>query len=176
MSGAVTVELVTTPDQLAAALAIRVTVFVAEQGVPLELEQDDADHEPGTVHLLALLGGVPVGTGRLLPPTEPGAAAHIGRVAVLPQARGRHIGVALMRAAEAEAWRRFSDGTWPRADTDSDLGAAPALRVELSAQETAVPFYQRLGYVIGERRYLDAGIWHRDAARTLTSIPGDQGG
>ncbi len=176
MSGALAVELVTTPDQLAAALAIRVTVFVAEQRVPLELEQDDADHEPGTVHLLALLGGVPVGTGRLLPPSGPGAAAHIGRVAVLRHARGRRVGVALMRAAEAEAWRRFSDGTWPRADADSDLGAAAALRIELSAQEAAVAFYQRLGYVVGERRYLDAGIWHRDAVRTLTSPPGDDKG
>lgn len=171
MSDALTVEVVTTPEQLAAALAIRVTVFVGEQRVPLELEEDDADHEPGTVHLLALLGGAPVGAARLLPPHAPGEAAHIGRVAVLQHARGRHIGVALMRAAEAEAWRRCTHGAWPPADVDPAFGAAPALRIELSAQEAAVPFYQRLGYAVGERRYLDAGIWHRDAARTLTGPP-----
>src|SRR5450756_2981077 len=71
VSGALTLEVVTSPEQLDAAFAIRVTVFVGEQHVPLELEKDPADAEPGTVHILALLDGTPVGAGRLLPPPAP---------------------------------------------------------------------------------------------------------
>jgi len=40
--------------------------------------------------------------------------------------------------------------------------------VVLSAQERAMGFYERCGYrAAGGGRYLDAGIWHRDMARTL---------
>ena len=170
MSGALTLEVVTSPEQLDAAFAIRVTVFVGEQHVPLELEKDAADAEPGTVHFLGFLDGTPVGAARLLPPPAPGAAAHIGRVAVLAHARGRHVGTALMRALEAETWRRHAEGVWPRSERDEASGT-DSVRIELSAQETAVAFYQRLGYVVGGRRYLDAGIWHRDAVRTLTGPP-----
>lgn len=171
MSGALALEVVTSPEELDAAFAIRVTVFVGEQHVPLELEKDAADAEPGTVHILALLDGTPVGAARLLPPPAPGAAAHIGRVAVLAHARGRQVGTALMRALESEAWRRHAEGVWPRSERDDGSGTTGSVRIELSAQETAVAFYQRLGYVVGERRYLDAGIWHRDAVRTLTGPP-----
>jgi predicted GNAT family N-acyltransferase len=171
VSGSLTLEVVTTPEQLAAALAIRVAVFVREQRVPLELEVDDADADPGTVHVLALLDDSRVGAARLLPPHAPGAAAHIGRVAVLVHARRRQVGTALMRILESEAWRRHAEGVWPRLERDDAPGAVGPLRIELSAQETAVPFYQRMGYAIDERRYLDAGIWHRDAVRILTGPP-----
>lgn len=42
------------------------------------------------------------------------------------------------------------------------------ITVVLSAQERAMGFYERCGYrAVGGGRYLDAGIWHRDMARTL---------
>ena len=32
-------------------------------------------------------------------------------------------------------------------------------------------FYERCGYrVLGGRRYLDAGIWHQDMARTVSTV------
>jgi hypothetical protein len=55
---------------------VREAVFVREQQVPLELEWDGLDE--ACVHVLALDGGgLPIGTGRLLPD------GHIGRMAVL---------------------------------------------------------------------------------------------
>jgi predicted GNAT family N-acyltransferase len=52
-----------------------------------------------------------------------------------------------------------------------DVGSS--VRIELSAQEQALGFYERLGYTIESDRYLDAGIWHRDAWKTvLGSRPG----
>jgi predicted GNAT family N-acyltransferase len=42
------------------------------------------------------------------------------------------------------------------------------VRVDIEAQEHAIPFYSRLGYaLVDDRRYLDAGIWHRDMALDL---------
>lgn len=38
----------------------------------------------------------------------------------------------------------------------------------LSQPETALPFYESLGYtLVDERRYLDCDIWHRDMAHDL---------
>ena len=35
----------------------------------------------------------------------------------------------------------------------------------------AMGFYERCGYrVLGGRRYLDAGIWHQDMARTVSTV------
>lgn len=41
------------------------------------------------------------------------------------------------------------------------------VRIELSAQESAIDFYAALGYEIAAERYLDARIWHRDASKVL---------
>ena len=53
-------------DELAASVSpVRFRVFVDEQGVPASLELDEFDAL--ACHALALVGDVPVGTGRLLP-------------------------------------------------------------------------------------------------------------
>ncbi len=70
-------------------------------------------------------------------------------MAVLPQARGLGIGVALMRAA-IEAARR--DGH---------------PRVELAAQTHALAFYERLGFEAVGGEFLDAGIAHRNMHLSL---------
>lgn len=120
----------------AAAGEIRRVVFIEEQHVPLEEEWDGRD--PDCRHFLALADGRPVGTARLLPD------AHIGRVAVLAEARGLGIGAALMRAA-IEAARRHGH---------------PA--VELAAQTHALAFYENLGFQTFGDEFLDAGIPHRN--------------
>src|SRR5512135_2008065 len=71
------------------AFPIRWTVFVEEQNVPPDIEADEWDAR--SLHALARgPDGRPLGTARLLPD------GHIGRVAVLREARGTGVGVALM--------------------------------------------------------------------------------
>lgn len=118
-----------------AAAEIRRRVFVEEQQVPEEEEWDALDAE--CLHFLACCEGTPLGTARLLPD------GHIGRVAVLAEARGLGIGVALMQAAIAAARARQHT------------------EVVLSAQTHALPFYARLGFIAEGDIYLDADIPHR---------------
>jgi len=155
-----TTERVTTPAQLEEAHALRLEVFVGEQEVPLAEEIDDADFAPTTTHVLVRAGEQPgegpvVWTGRLLTdPAHPGEV-HIGRVAVARSARGTGAGAAVMRALEEIALAEHAVGG--------------AVRIELSAQTQASGFYERLGYEVHGPVYLDAGIDHRDAAKTLRS-------
>lgn len=150
-------RVVTTREELAAAWDVRFAVFVEEQGVPREVEVDDLDEAPTTTHVLAVdeQTGRVVGTGRLLH-DAPGHV-HLGRLAVRREVRGQGIGALLVTALEEVALERHV------------AGDPPTVEVVLSAQEAAMGFYRRLGYaaVTGER-YLDAGIWHQDMARTLT--------
>ncbi|MBN8414157.1 MULTISPECIES: GNAT family N-acetyltransferase [Halomonas] len=126
-----------------AASEIRHRVFVIEQNVPLEEEWDGRD--PQCLHFLAIRGEQALGTARLLPD------GHIGRVAVLAEARGLGVGVALMRAAiDAAREQRFS-------------------QVELAAQTQALGFYEALGFVAEGEVFLDAGIPHRNMTLTLAT-------
>ncbi|WP_284041408.1 GNAT family N-acetyltransferase [Vreelandella olivaria] len=120
---------------------IRRIVFIEEQRVPQEEEWDGHDSE--SIHLIATLGSEPVGTARLLPD------GHIGRVAVLANARGTGIGYQLMEAA---------------IHTARQAGHAKA---ELSAQVHALPFYERLGFEAHGKVFMDAGIPHREMTLTL---------
>lgn len=74
---------------------IRQCVFVDEQQVPAELEWDA--HDTDATHFLLNVEGRPLGTARLL------ADGHIGRVALLAEARGQGLGELLMRAVMAHA-------------------------------------------------------------------------
>jgi predicted GNAT family N-acyltransferase len=149
------VDRVATSEDLEAAFAVRMAVFVVEQQVPPELELDELDHAPTTTHVVARGGGGDVvGTARLLTdPAHPGEV-HVGRVAVAASARGTGVGAALMRALEEIA----------RAEHAGQDGSVTVL---LSAQVQALGFYERLGYTVSGPVYLDAGIEHRDAAKVL---------
>lgn len=132
-------------DDIATCRALRRTVFIEEQGVSEADELDDLDGE--AIHLLAWLQGRPVGSARLLVQGETGK---VGRVCVLPEARGTGLGAALMRAA-VEQFRRI-----------------PGVRkVKLGAQTHALGFYERLGFVATGPEYIDAGIPHRDMVLPL---------
>lgn len=122
---------------------VRDEVFVAEQGVPAELERDAA-HDPSCVHVLARLeDGTPIGTGRLSPDR------HIGRMAVRKPWRGHGVGGALLRALLDAAWLQGTQA------------------VHLNAQVDAVEFYARHGFVPVGERFMEAGIAHQAMARTL---------
>lgn len=130
------VELVETPEQLQAALAIREQVFVLEQSVPAEADRDAYDER--AVHLLVRVGGQAVATARLL--AGPGK---VGRVAVLAPFRGRGLGLLLMEEVHRQARRR-------------QLG-----QLTLDAQLPVIPFYARLGYVAVGPQFEECGILHR---------------
>ena len=77
-----TLEIAPTQD-IAICRALRRIVFIDEQGVS---EADEVDDKDGAaIHLLAQLGGVPIGSARLL---CDGATGKIGRVCVLAEHRG----------------------------------------------------------------------------------------
>ncbi len=129
------------------AYLIRKQVFIAEQGVPEELELDELD--PSALHALAYQDGQCVGTGRLV--NLGNGQAQIGRMAVLPNFRGQGIGreilERLLLAATAE-------------------GVSSLI---LHAQLTAMPFYEKLGFVGQGSLYEEAGIPHRNMMLILSN-------
>lgn len=130
---------------IAACLRLRRTVFIEEQGVSEADEVDDKD--AGAIHMLATIDGVPMGSARLL---LTGDTGKIGRVCVLPAARGTGLGAQLMRAAIDELRRQ------------------PGItRAKLGSQTHALGFYERLGFIAEGPVYDDAGIPHRDMVMVL---------
>lgn len=121
---------------------VREIVFIDEQGVPREEEWDGLDE--GARHFVAIEeSGAVVGTARLLP------TGQIGRMAVLPQHRGRGLGRRLLDAAVDAAARAGAD------------------RVFLHAQTHAVPFYRKAGFDVEGDEFVEAGIPHRHMVRLL---------
>ncbi|HEX8964729.1 MAG TPA: GNAT family N-acetyltransferase [Rhodocyclaceae bacterium] len=130
-------------DAMAAdATAVRHRVFVQEQQVPPELELDEFD--AASRHALARgPAGETIATGRLL------ADGHLGRMAVLPEWRGKGVGRALLETLMDEARRR---------------GVA---RLALNAQTSATGFYERSGFVAEGGVFMDAGIPHVRMTRSV---------
>lgn len=154
MTTSVEVRVAVGEADMAACFEVRTEVFVVEQSVPESIEYDTYDAD--AVHVLAVgPDGVPLGTGRLLHgagalgKTGDLTVGSLGRLAVAKSARGLGVGVALVRAIEAEAGR---------------LGLAA---VDLGAQTHALGFYERLGYEAYGPEFEDAGIPHRSMRRTL---------
>ena len=120
---------------------VREEVFIREQSVPVELEWDEFDIV--STHVLAENNGLAIGTGRLLPD------GHIGRMAVLKPWRGIGVGSALLSTLVEQARKRG----FPR--------------LQLHAQEHAIAFYRRHGFVAEGEIFDEAGIVHRQMARNL---------
>ncbi|MCL7713599.1 GNAT family N-acetyltransferase [Stenotrophomonas mori] len=119
---------------------VRHAVFVAEQQVPPELEVDALD--PLSHHVLALDAlGRAIGAGRLTPQRR------IGRMAVLPDWRGRGVGEALLLALLARA---------------DQLGWTD---ITLHAQVHARDFYVRHGFLPEGEPFDEAGIAHQSMRR-----------
>ncbi len=126
------------------AQALRIEVFVVEQGVPVELEWDEADEV--SIHAVAYDDeGQPVATGRLLPD------GHIGRMAVRKSARGRGIGAEVLQALLAEAKR------------------LEHRELVLHAQTHAAGFYARHGFTPEGEEFMEAGIPHYRMVLNLTA-------
>lgn len=123
-----------------ACLAIREIVFTGEQNVAPEIDRDGRDG--AAIHFVAEMDGEPVATARARLLDD---MIKIERVAVLRRARGTGTGAALMRFLMAD----LRDVTKGR----------PFF---LSSQAGAIPFYERLGFVVCSEEYMDANIPHRD--------------
>jgi len=142
MNHLVLVRILPWSDARAEAQRIRESVFVSEQGVPAEIELDDWDER--CEHAIAYdAGGRAVGTGRLLPD------GHIGRMAVLREARGQGVGGRVLEALIERACERGMR------------------RVALNAQTHAAPFYARFGFVVAGETFMEAGIPHVAMERQL---------
>ena len=142
MNARVSIRILPWQSARAEAQRVRETVFVVEQGVPSEIELDEWDERCD--HALAYdTAGRVIGTGRLLPD------GHVGRMAVLREARGQGVGARLLEALIDRARSR-------------GMG-----RVVLNAQTHAVPFYARFGFAVEGAPFMEAGIPHVTMARAL---------
>jgi predicted GNAT family N-acyltransferase len=124
--------------QMASAYAIRRRVFIEEQGIAEDIERDEDDQR--AIHVLALDGADAVGCGRMV---FSAAGAKIGRMAVLPQHRGRGIGRMIL---------------------DYLVSAARERGIKLAYLHAQVPvegFYLKSGFRPVGAVFDEAGIPHR---------------
>jgi len=156
------VRVVRTDEAYEDAVAVRMAVFVDEQGIPeaLELddhedeavhfvayEPDDADHAGGPGHHHDDDTGEPIGAARLREPDDD--VGKVERVAVLADHRGTGVGTELMDAAESVARARSYD------------------RLVLHAQTTATAFYERLDYERVGEPFDEDGIPHVEMRKPI---------
>ena len=129
-------------------LNIRKEVFVEEQQVPIELEIDELDDlsVKTVTHIAAFVGDEMIGTSRLI---KDGKTLRVGRVAVLKKNRKQGVGEAMLKYAKIQAENNGYE------------------RLVLGAQLTAIPFYEKSGYVVDGEIYLDADIEHKDMVLQL---------
>ncbi|MEM1026364.1 MAG: GNAT family N-acetyltransferase [Myxococcota bacterium] len=130
-------------------MALRFEVFVEEQNVPPELEEDGMDGEAR--HVLLFVEGRPAGCARWR--FLSGGRAKVERVAVRAPLRGQGLGGRVMAAVE------------------QDVRSAGVETIVLAAQASAVAFYEARGYRGVGPRFMEAGIEHlrmeRDAAAPI---------
>jgi len=142
MIGRLAIEVVDWPDRQDALKAIRKSVFIDEQNVPLELEWDGKDTD--CTQFLATIDSKPAATARLTPQGQ------IGRMAVLKEFRGNGIGARLLAAVANHARKAGHE------------------QVFLHAQVSVTGFYERAGFVAEGGVFIEAGIEHQLMRRILT--------
>jgi len=122
---------------------IRREVFINEQQVPEELEWDEFDQS--AQHVIALnQAGQPIATGRIK------TDGHIGRMSVLKEYRQQGIGSAILLVLLDNAHQQNLK------------------RVYLHAQVNAVPFYEKHGFIVQGKEFVDAGIAHKTMYKNLS--------
>ena len=124
---------------------IRQTVFVDEQKFEDEFDETDGV----ATHFVMFDGDNPIGCARAFF-DENEDAYHIGRVAVMKEYRGQHLGEKIMQFAEEY------------------LKNEGANRVTLSAQVRASGFYKAIGYTPYGEEYFDQYCPHIAMEKTLS--------
>ena len=121
---------------------IRQAVFVEEQGIDPTLEWDELDAAASFVIARDNIVG-PVATARFFKDGK------IGRMAVLKEWRNQGIGGAMLTTITQHA------------------RTAGINELHLSAQQSAIPFYENNGFNCQGETYLEANIVHQDMIREL---------
>ncbi|MEM7147667.1 MAG: GNAT family N-acetyltransferase [Verrucomicrobiota bacterium] len=125
--------------------AVRQSVFIEEQNVPPELDFDGSD--PDHLHFLALdPNQTPIGTARLNAET-----GRVGRMAVLKPWRHHGVGRTLMQTIIDHAQ------------------SLPLTQLNLHAQNTAIPFYQKFHFTITGPEFTEANIPHHQMSLPLAN-------
>jgi predicted GNAT family N-acyltransferase len=132
------VKTVSSDNELKMAFAIRLRVFVKEQGVPQELELDNDDSR--ATHFLAVHSGKAVGAARLVVRR---GSAKIGRMAVLKSHRRKGVGTRLLKRAVQTARQ------------------SGAKKIYLHAQVPVIGFYEKFSFRCVGAVFDEAGIPHR---------------
>ncbi len=115
-------------------ISIRDKVFIQEQSVPKEIEIDGLD--PLCRHALAIVDGNAIATGRIQ------QDGHIGRVAVLPEFRGKGYGKKIIHCL-------------------IEAGIQMGLnKVYLGAQLSVLDFYNSMGFKPYGDIFIEANIKH----------------
>lgn len=126
------------PWNHAAALYIRMNVFVLERTIAMQDEFDDND-EPDRVYVVAYTDdGQPAATGRFQ--TIDDTTMRPGRIATLKDYRGQHLGAQVIKALE-------------------DYGMAHGYtKSVIHSEMTAQGFYERQGYQVASEPYEEDGV------------------
>ncbi len=128
------------------ARSLRTEVFVQEQGIPVELEWDEAD--AAALHAVVYNAvGQPIATGRLLAP-KPGTGK-VGRLAVKRVLRGSQVGRQVLLAL-LQCARKRGD-----------------IEIVLNAQLSAQGFYRSFGFIARGEIFDEAGIPHIEMSLSL---------
>jgi predicted GNAT family N-acyltransferase len=130
---------VSNEDQLKDCFSIRQKVFIEEQGIDQRLEYDGLDNQ--CTHFLGYYQNQAVSCVRL---RDCGESIKLERLATLPAFRGKGLGKLLTN--EVTNW--FSSN-------------AVGKQLYLHAQDSAISFYQKLGWVPEGEPFTEAGIGHQ---------------
>lgn len=129
------------------ALDIRYDVFVKEQGVPVDLEIDDLEDK--TEHVVLYRKDDPIATARIYLLDDD--VYKVQRVATLKDFRGQGYGKVLMQEIELK------------------IADQAGKKITLGGQNTALAFYEKLGYKIEGNEFMDAGIPHHTMVKKIPS-------
>ena len=129
-------------------VALRYRVLREPLGLDFTPEQLAAEAEDT---LIAAFAGEQI-IGSLILTARTAAAVQMRQVAVAPQWQGQGVGRGLVAFCEAEAIRQGYQ------------------KIVLHSRETAVPFYERLGYEICSEPFTEIGLPHREMRKALTAV------
>lgn len=116
-------------------IKIRTSVFIDEQGFKNEFDEIDKT----CFHIVLYDNKKPVATCRYY---NDGNTFHIGRVAIIKEYRGKHLGIEIMQTAEKE------------------IKLSNTKQIEVSAQVRVKEFYKKLGYDEVGEVYFDEFLEH----------------
>jgi predicted GNAT family N-acyltransferase len=135
----------TNSEEIQQCLHLRFKIFVEGQNVPHHQEIDGKDTE--SEHYLLLKDHQPAGVARVRFIDN---YAKIERVGILNEYQGQKLGQQLMQ----------------RILMDLQQNKALVL-AKLSSQTQAIPFYEKLGFMVCSEEYIEANIPHKDMKRAL---------